>query len=231
MSQSGGEMSSFLAELAGEATQKMEAMRAQQMDKQAIAESVNGALARTFQFLNLFSKHLNAIEPDIPRIYTLDGRAQYTGLKWKGGMAEYRKQSLADNALLDNVFFQAKLMAASPVTYSRRWEQFDEAKKTLRKSGLKTLEDMDELWRKRNPSSTMCQVGLEPEFLIWIRFRGNYADGTIQIESSNLDGFGEMAGNPQAEALQTAVLDELGRFLMGRAMLLPTALQLSRPSL
>lgn len=74
MSQSSNEMSSFLAELAGEATQKLQAIQAEQQDRQAVAKSVNGALERTFQFFNLLNKHLNALEPDILRTYALDGR-------------------------------------------------------------------------------------------------------------------------------------------------------------
>ena len=94
MSQSKIEMSSFLAELASEATQKLEEQRAMQQDRQTLTLNVNDALERTYKFFHLFAKHLNALEPEVPRIYTLDGKAQFSRLKWKSGMAEYRKQRL-----------------------------------------------------------------------------------------------------------------------------------------
>jgi uncharacterized protein (DUF2344 family) len=223
MGQSKNEVSGFLAELANEATQKLEAQRAQQQDRQTIEQNVNAALERSFRFFNLFTKHLNALEPDIPRIYALDGKTQFSRLKWKSGMVEYRKQSFADNALMNHVYFQVRLVVPEPVTLTRRWEQFEEIKKDLESYGLKTVEDMHELWRNRSQKVTF-QVSLEPEFIVWIRFLGNYADGTIEIESNNLDGFGAMKGKLKPEQLQTNFLDEIGRFLMGRTTTLPQEL-------
>ncbi|HLP99026.1 MAG TPA: hypothetical protein VK149_11310 [Sideroxyarcus sp.] len=227
MSQSSSEMSSFLAELAGEATQKLEAKRALQQDRQAMMQSVNASLERTFQFLNLFIKHLNALEPEIPRVYALDGKTQFSGLKWKSGMVEFRKQNLADNALLDHVYFQARLIASNPVTLTRRWEQFGEIKKELDAFGLKATEDVDELWRNRLQKAAF-QTGLAPEFLIRLRFQGNYSDGCVELECNNLDGFGVLKGKLKPELLQAGLFDEFGRFLMGRVAALPQELRLER---
>lgn len=227
MGQSNNEMSDFLAELASEATQKLEAQRAQQQDRQAIMQSVNASLERTFQFFNQLNKHLNAIEPDIPRIYALDGKTQFSGLKWKSGLVQYRKQSLADNALLDHVFFQLRLVASSPVTVTRRWEQYEDIKKDLQAYGLKPVEDMYEMWRNR-PQKVTFQVNLEPEILIRMNFQGNYVDGCIDLGCSNLDGFGEMKARLKPELLQTSMFDEIGRFIMGRSKALPRELGFMR---
>ncbi|MDO8988124.1 MAG: hypothetical protein Q7U91_00655 [Sideroxyarcus sp.] len=227
MNQSNNEMSSFLAELAGEATQKMEANRTRQQDRQAMTHSVNAALERTFKFFNLFAQHLNALEPDVPRVYALDGKTQFSRLKWKSGMAEYRKQSIADNALMNHVYFQVRLTAPEPVTVTRRFEQFDEIKKDLDAYGLKPKEDMHDLWRNR-AQKAIFQVELEPEFIVWMRFLGNYTDGSIELESNNLDGFGVMKGKLNPELLQTPMLDGIGKFLMGRTNALPQELELVR---
>ncbi|MBU0620823.1 MAG: hypothetical protein KJ795_03150 [Gammaproteobacteria bacterium] len=220
MNQSSNEMSGFLSELASEATQKLEAKRTQQQDRQSINRNVNAALERTFKFFNLFANHLNAIEPDIPRVYALDGKAQFSSLKWKSGMAEFRKQSLADDALLDYVYLQVRLVVPESVVVTRRWELFNELKKDLEAFGLKTKEDMIDLWRNRTQKVTF-QVNLEPEFIVWLRFRGNYSSGIVEMESNNLDGFGGIKGMFPPEALHTGILDEIGRFLMGRSTALP----------
>lgn len=227
MGQSNNEMSGFLAELASEATQKLEAMRAQEQDRQAMTQSVNAALERSFQFLNLFAKHLNALEPDVPRVYALDGKAQFSQLKWKKGLAEYRKQSLADNALLDYVFFQVRVTAPEPVTVNRRWEQFDDVKRDLQAFGLKPMEDMHDLWRNRTQKVTF-QVAVEPEFVTSMRFQGNYSDGSIDLRCHNLDGFGEMKAKVKPELLQASMFDDIGRFLLGRSTALPQGLGLAR---
>lgn len=227
MGQSNNGMSGFLAELASEATQKLEAQRARQQDRQAMMQGVNAALERTFHFFNLFTKHLNALEPDIQRVYALDGKAQFSPLKWKSGMVEYRKQSLADNALLDHVFFQVKLIVPEPVAVTRRWELFDEFKKDLNAFGLKPKEDLHDMWRNR-PQKVTFQVNLEPEFFVRMRFQGNYADGSVDIESNNLDGFGAMKAKLKSDLLQASLFDEIGRFLMGRSNALPAELNLTR---
>jgi hypothetical protein len=227
MSQSKIEMSSFLAELAGAATQKLEEQRAKQQDRETLTQSVNDALERTYKFFHLFAKHLNALEPEVPRIYVLDGKTQFSQLKWKCGMAEYRKQSIVDNALMDHVYFQIRLTFSDSITVTRRWEQFNEVKKDLAAYGLKTVEDMHELWRNRSQKVTF-QVSLEPEFIIWMRFFGNYADGSIELESNNLDGFGMMHGKLKPDLLQSDILDGIGRFLMGRSSELPQELELVR---
>ena len=227
MNQSDSEMSGFLAELASEASQKLEAKRAQQQDRQTTTQSVNAALERSFHFFNLFTKHLNALEPDVPRIYALDGKAQFSRLKWKYGMVEFRKQSLADNALMNYVYFQVRLTVPEPVNVTRRWEQYDELKKDIQAFGLKPIEDMHEMWRNR-PQKVTFQVSLEPEFLIWMRFHGNYADGRVDLECNNLDGFGEMKAKLKPEQLQAGTFDDIGRFLMGRSSSLPQELELKR---
>jgi len=220
-------MSSFLAELANEATEKLAAKLSQQQDYQTQTQSVNAALERTYKFFHLFTKHLNALEPDVPRVYALDGKTQFSQLKWKSGMAEYRKQSIADNALMNHVYFQVRLTIPAPVCVTRRWEQFDDTRKDLDAYGLKTVEDMHELWRNRAQKVTF-QVNLEPEFIVWMRFFGNYSDGCVDVECNNLDAFGLMKSKLKPDLLQSNVLDGIGRFLMGRSDSLPQELALVR---
>lgn len=227
MNQSDAPMSSFLAELAGEATQKLEAKRNQQQDQQEMMRRVNEALERTVQFFTLFCKHLNAIEPAVPRFYVLDGKACFSDLKWKNGMVTARKQSLADDALLDHAYFQVRLVSPTPVETTRRWEKFDEFRKEVTAYGLKPRIDLEDLWRDRR-EHPMLKVDLEPELLLWIRFQGNYADGCIDVTANNLDGFGKMKAGLPPEHLQTSTFDEIGRFLMGRVNTLPHEFRLER---
>ena len=227
MGQTNNEMSGLLAELASEATQKLEAQRAQQQDRQTLTRNVNAALERTFKFFNLFCQHLNSLEPAIPRNYELDSRVSFSGLKWKSGFAEFRKQSLADNALMDYVYFQVRLTVPEAVVLTRRWELFEELKMDLQKFGLKPREDLHDLWKNRTQKPTF-QVTLEPEFLISMRFQSNYAEGKIGLTCSNLDGFGEMKAKLVPDLLQTVAFDEIGLFLMGRSNTLPRAFEFER---
>jgi hypothetical protein len=227
MSQSKSEMSSFLAELAGEATQKLAAQRASEQDRLAMIQGVSTALERTFKFFNVFTQHLNALEPEVPRVYALDDKAPLSRVKWKSGMVEYRKQSIADNALMSHVYFQVRMSMLDPVTVTRRWEQFEAITKDLNSFGLKTVDDIQDLWKNRAQKVTF-QTKLEPEFIIWMRFLGNYADGTVTFESNNLDGFGAINSSLKPDLLQTNTLEGMGRFLMGRSSTLPQELGLAK---
>lgn len=227
MNQSDASMSSFLAELAGEATQKLEAKRSQQQNQQEMMRRVHEALERTEIFFTLFCKHLNAIEPAVPRFYVLDGKTCFSNLKWKNGTISVRKQNLADDALLDHAYFQVRLVSPTPVETTRRWEKFDEFRKEVLAYGLKPRVDLDDLWRVRR-EHPMLKVELEPELLLWIRFQANYATGTIDVSANNLDGFGKMQAGLPPEYLQTSTLDEIGRFLMGRVNTLPHEFKLER---
>ncbi len=227
MTSSNNGMSSFLSELAGEATQTLAAKQVQQIDREAMTQSVSAALQRTFLFFNEFVKHLNALEPTLVRSYVLDAKAQFTPLKWQRGMVESRKQSLADSALYDYVFFQVKMSVPAPVTISRRWEQFEVTRKDLNAFGLKSQIDMHDLWRNRT-ATPLFHVTLEPELLIQLRFQANYTEGRVELECNNVEGFGLSKGKLTPELLQTSLLEEVGRYLMGRANKMPEVMQLTR---
>ena len=227
MTQPDAPMSSFLAELAGEATQKLEAKRSRQQDQEEMMRRVHEALERTGQFFTMLCTHLNTIEPAVQRHYVLDGKACFSDLQWKNGLTSSRKQSLADDALLDHVYFQVRLVSPAMVETTRRWEKFDEFRAEVQAYGLKPKVDMEDLWRDRK-SHPMLKVVLEPELLLWMRFQGNYVQGSIDVTSNNLEGFGKLQGSLSPDVLQTATLDGIGRYLMGRVNTLPDGFKLER---
>lgn len=227
MTQSDTQASSFLAELAGEATQKLQAKQSLQQDRQEMMRRVHEALERTVRFFSLFCKHLNAIEPSTQRQYVLDGKACFSDLQWKNGMISARKQSLADDALLDYAYFQVRLISPAAVETARRWEKFDEFRTEVQAYGLKPKIDLEDLWRDRKQHS-MLRVELEPELIVWIKFQGNYAEGVIDVTANNLDGFGQQQARLQPDSLQTSTLEGIGRYLMGRVNTLPDDFKLER---
>ena len=61
-----------------------------------------------------------------------------------------------------------------------------------------------------------------------MRFEGNYANGSVDLASNNLDGFGAMKARLDPDLLRAGMFDEIGRFLMGRSGALPRELALTR---
>jgi hypothetical protein len=215
--------SDLLAELAGEATQKVKAIQSDEQTRQTRSQNLHEALARVFYFFNQFSNHLNKIEPTIARPYKVDDQAIYSDLRWNDASTVYRKQSLADNAFMDHVTFWVKLTAPGPVTVKRRWHEIDSLEKLLDSFGLSPLEDLHALVRK-NPQQEFFHAGLAPDFLMRIQFQGNYSTGQIDLLCNNFDGFGIAAYTLNPEAVNQQLLDEIGRFLIGRKDSLPAIL-------
>lgn len=222
---SGG--SSLLAELAGEATSKLRALQTEAQDQQARTQRLHDALSKTFQFLNTFSGYVNNIAPTIPRTYSLDPQTAYTSLKWQNAITDYRKQDLSDSALMDHVSFHVRLAAAESVTVTRRWNQLDTLKKELHAFGLRALDDLDMLVRSKSQQEVFL-ARLAPDFLVKIKFQGNYAEGLIDIQCNNLDGFGAACFKLKPEAVTPELLDDFGCFLIGRTDTLPSHLTHAR---
>jgi hypothetical protein len=219
--------SDLLAELAGEATQKVKALQTAEQDHQARSESLSAALSNIFQFLNPFSTHLNRIKPVIARPYYVDPQAMYNNLQWGDAYTDYRKQSLSENAFFDHVSFRVRLTAPSPVVVKRRWNEVEILKKELDAFGLRTLDDLDELVRGK-PKQEFFEVALAPDFLMRIQFQGNYDTGKIDLLCNNFDGFGLASYMLDPEMVNQQLLDEIGRFLIGRKDSLPSLLSSTR---
>lgn len=216
--------SDLLAELAGAATQKSQARQSESEMLRIRSESLHDALGRIFKYLALFSNHVNTLHPDIPRSYGWSTQTEYRELKWTESFADFRKQSLADTAYLSEVFMRIKLISPAPVRIKRWWHQIGELKKHLHTYGLRTPTDLDDLLRL-NPQQEVFQLELAPDFQINMRFQGNYQTGQIELRCHNLEDFGLSAYTLSPDDITPLLLDELGRFLLGRNSELPAALR------
>lgn len=219
--------SSLLAELAGEATSKLRAIQSETEDHEARTQRLHASLNRIFQFFHAFSGHVNNIAPIIPRPYNLDNNTAYTSLKWQNAFTDSRKQDLSDVAVLDHVSFCVRLLSPEPVMVTRRWNQLETLKKELNVFGLRALDDLDKLLRSKSQQETFS-ARLAPDFFVKILFQGNYGEGMIDIKCNNFDGFGVATFKLNPENVTKELLDETGRFLIGRTDSLPLPLRLAR---
>jgi hypothetical protein len=221
------DFSDLLAELAGEATAKSRALQNEEVERQARDAALHGALSKLFKFFNQFSNHLNQIKPTIPRVYGSPLQIVYDKLVWNEGFTDFRKQSFADNALLDHVTLRIQLHNATPVQIKRRWHQLDDLKNDLSILGLCSLDDLD-IALSDKTKQEFFHLHLAPDFYVRLHFQGNYATGNIELLCTNLDDFGTFSCTLPSAAITTQLLDELGRYLMARHNDLPELLQHNR---
>ena len=212
----------LLAELAQEAAQKAGENQDNWRDREARDRRLHEALARTFKFFSQFSRHANQIEPRITRPYRLDPQTGYTDLKWQGAFADSRKRDLSDNAYLAHVSFRVRLIAPQPVVVTRRWDQVQALRDELHILDLRVLDEPTTLNR---PLQENVSLGLAPEFPLQMGFRANYEQDRIDVLCRNLEGFGIAAFVLDPDEANQALLDGIGRFLLGRSPQLPAALR------
>lgn len=215
--------SGFLAELARAAAQKQSANLSATQKLQARSQSLHDALSRIPGFFTPFIQFANGLEPDIPRIYRLDARTVFSNLKWHNASFDARKQDLSATALLANVTFSVNYHAAEPVLLTRPWNQLDALKSELASLKLRVV-DESELDSKR-PKQEWLQVRLAPDFPVYLRFIANYDKGHIDILSRNLLEFGISSFRIEAEEINTPLLEDLGRVLLGQTEKLPPHLR------
>lgn len=219
--------SDLLAELAGEATQKSQAQQSSEEMLRVRSEALHDALNKIFKYFALFTNHVNTLHPNIPRNYGWGSQTEFKDLKWVEGFADARKQSLSDNAYLDEVFLRVTLSSPNPVQIKRWWHQMGELKRHLHAYGLRSPQDIDDLLREK-PQQEVFQLELEPDFQINMRFQGNYNTGVIDLRCNNLEDFGLTAFSFDPGVATPKLLDELGRYLLGRNPELPKSLRKSR---
>lgn len=215
------ETSGFLAELEREAAGRQQGDTTLH-DRRARAQRLHETLGRIFGFFNLLARHANDLGPAITRSYRLDAQTAYTGLRWHGAFADYRKQSVAENAPLSHVTFRVKLVAPESVAVVRRWDQLEAFLQELHILNLRTVEEIDVA---KKPQQELFQLHLAPEFPVQISFQGNYEADRIDILSRNLEGFGIAAFTVDTTQVTQPLLDDLGRFLLCRSANLPAALR------
>ncbi|MEJ1958107.1 MAG: hypothetical protein WDM70_00465 [Nitrosomonadales bacterium] len=135
----------------------------------------------------------------------------FTSLKWQNAVADYRKQSLSDSALIDHVAFNYRLLAPEPVVVTRRVNQLDALKKELEIYALRSLDDLDKLVLNKSQQETFS-VRLIPEFFVKLKFQGDYTEGFIDIKATNFDVFGPATFKLNPESVTKELLDDLVAF-------------------
>lgn len=214
--------SSLLAELEEEASsQKGDGLTSAERRRRH-AERLHEALQRIFRFFDAVAKHINKLEPAIPRVYQFDGRTAFSGLRCHEAFSDSRRQDLSENSLLTQATFRLCLMAPEPVAISRRWDQLEELKRDMHVFHLRFAAGGGINDKVRQE---IVQLRLDKEIPLQIKFQADYERDHIGMLSRNLEGFGISAFVIQPDQVNQQLLDDMGRFLLGRIPQLPAALQ------
>lgn len=216
-------LSGLLASLALEAEQSKQNREVFDQEKKAANLRVHEGLDRVLKFFMPFIQHVNTVGPAIKRVYRLDARSVYASLKWQGALVDTRKQGMNDTSLLSYVTFSVNLTAPEPVLLKRPWSQYEAVVKELNHLKISSLDDLHAIHKR--PQQEWLEARLDPALPVNILFRGNYELGKIDVLTRNLEDFGQTSFRLEPAEISSALLDELGMFLIARTDKLPAILQ------
>jgi hypothetical protein len=211
--------SGFLAELTQESQSLTSSQSQSAQSHFARSQRLSDSLDKIYKFLHALSRHVNMITPPIGRVYALDAKTVYRNLVCRKAFTEIRKQSVAAAALNDVVTFGLDMYAPEPVECTRPWVHVDEARQELRALGIELLNSYEIDTHKAGREWAVLKLGeCVP---VYLDFKGNYDRFRIEVNCRNLGMFGSMKFQLDPEGVTQEFLDNLGRYLIGRADKLP----------
>jgi serine/threonine protein kinase len=214
----------LLSELELEGSRKLNVGTATASDSRASGQAVHKALKLVIDFFAQFIKHVNDVEPQVKRLYRLDGAA-YSHLKLKNAaMARYYRMeepSVAD--LLSNVVIGFTLYAPQPVIVKWRRDQIESLREKLRKLKLRALDSLDAI--SQMPGQAPVAVLLAPDFPVQLRFQGNYDQDCIDVTALNFEVFGTTSFRLETADITPELMDQIGLYLLGRSSKIPVVFQ------
>lgn len=225
--------SSLLAGLAREAEETMGLKKASQnlqpgaqpMQAERLArnQQVQQALGSLYKFFAVFAQHVNKVEPAISRSYRFGRQKAYANLTCRNAFADSRKQDLSETALLDYAVFDVRLCSPKPVVITWPWDQLEDLKEQLKKMKLRALDNLEPGGKR--PLQEWMEVNLAPDLLVQLKFKGNYDEGRLDVQTLNLEALGAAAFKLELRDVTQGLMDDLGLFLLGRTEKLPEALR------
>ena len=182
-------------------------------ERTAISESIDQALKHIFFFLHELVQQLNIVKPGIPRDYPLTEQHVLSRLDWQEGFADYRTQSQSAGALVELVTFSYHLKGQGSLLIGRDGPAVERFRTMLFDVGLPfTCKEFknERQYVERADFDIRCDVSVS------VRWRADFAKGTITIEARNLERLGSTLYTVRPEAIDHALLDDFGRVVLGQ---------------
>ena len=205
--------SSLLGQLRHQAAVRQGELHTELAERSASNNALDQALKYMFFYLHDLVQQLNIVKPAIPRDYTAAGDVMFKNLVWQEGFADYRTQSQAAGAMIELVTLSYQLASPLAFTIERDGPAVERLRTALFDYGLQF--SCKEFKNERSyVERAEFQIG--GQIGVSARWKADFANGTLTLESRNLERFGSIVhAMIQPEAVDQALLDEFGRLVLG----------------
>lgn len=203
----------FLDGLRQEAAERQHEMHSAMAERSNISEAIDAALKKIFFFLHDVVQQLNIVKPAISRRYPLVEQHELHDLVWQEGFADYRTQSQSSGALLEMVTFSYQIGAPANIVIERDGPAVDRFRTLLFDYGLQFS---CKEFRNERRYVEKAEFDIQTQLSISARWRADYAQGTIVLETRNLERLGSVPYTLRPEGIDQALLDAFGGLILNR---------------
>lgn len=208
-----GTQSVLLSALRQQALAKQQSENQKISQRDEILQRIHSALGMTFQYLNDLVQQLNILKPPYAKAYSFFGVADFDGLAWQEGRADFRMQETAsDNRLYDQVTLRYRLAGPKQFRVERENPALEKLRKALFDYNIAFT--ADELRNERNQVER-ATFTFPCEIKAGLLLAGNYESGKLLLRTRNIERFGIMEYQLSPEAINQEALDELARLILG----------------
>lgn len=203
----------LLEQLRQQAASKQQAQQQASAERAVHSEAIDKALRHVFFYLHELTQQLDIIKPDIQRTYQLADTLAFSDLVWQQGFADYRTQPQSAGALIELVTFSFKLLGNGVLRTQREGPAVDRFRETLFDFGL-PFECRE--FRNERGYLERAEFTIPCELAVNLRWRADYRQGLILLETHNLERLGSAVYPIKPAAIDQALLDALGRLALGQ---------------
>lgn len=205
---------SLLTQLREQAEIRQRELHSALAERTAVNEAIDQALKRLFFFLHDLVQQLNIVKPTIPRPYALIEARTFAPMTWQEGFADYRTQSQAAGALVEMVSCSYHLSGSGILSVERSGAGVERFRSMLFDFGLQF--NCKEFKNERRYVER-AEFEIQHELSVSARWRADFAQGLIILETRNLERLGSMSYIVRPELVDEPLLDDFGRLMLGEA--------------
>lgn len=215
--------SNLLAELRQAADEKVNRGASVAREQKEREERMAAAMKRLYSYLNELICHLDKIRPILPHVLRPLPQVEFSALQWRESFADYRTAGGLETSPIDSFSIRYTLAADGQIVLSRLPNHAPVLQDNLVMLGLRYG-----FREKRNDRGAVQEVifGVEREVKVSLLFKGQAEQERVVIRGRNFSTFGPSIYAVPVCDVDDGLLEDFGKYLLGRPNKLLSRLQL-----
>jgi serine/threonine-protein kinase len=208
--------SSLLDELADEASRRRSGTRPAPGTSDLLTPAIgalDAEMRRLFSYLNDFIRHLNTINPPVPRVFPFLDIASIKGLEWQRGFADYRTRAVSGQPIITRLTLSWTLAGVGHFEVEREGPAIERMRTRLFENRLRFAEE-----ELRNARGLVERVRFQVfhEINAGAVFVCDETGRGVRLATGNLERFGRVDYLLTPELLGAGLYDEFGKLVLAK---------------